>query len=128
MTPSFQALLADFDATLPLKQARTLPADWYLDPEMIALETRKLFAQSWLVAGRRELVSGPGTYLTAEIAGQPIVVVRDLDGVLRAFINVCRHRAAVVMLGECGKATRMRCRYHGWTYDLAGRLRGVPEF
>jgi len=56
------------------------------------------------------------------------VVVRDQEGILRAFFNVCRHRAARVLEEACGKATRLRCRYHGWTYDLAGRLRGTPEF
>jgi choline monooxygenase len=66
--------------------------------------------------------------VTADIAGEPIVVVRDDKGVLRAFHNVCRHRAAQV-INECeGRVTKLRCRYHGWTYDLAGRLRGTPEF
>src|SRR5262249_13806833 len=50
------------------------------------------------------------------------------EGVLRAFANVCRHRAARVVCADEGRATRLRCRYHGWTYDLAGRLRGTPEF
>src|SRR5262249_13570119 len=53
---------------------------------------------------------------------------RDEAGVLRAFSNVCRHRAALVATEPCGKASRLRCRYHGWTYDLVGRLRGAPEF
>src|SRR5262249_36441796 len=53
---------------------------------------------------------------------------RDEDGALRAFANVCRHRAAPLLTAAQGRATRLRCRYHGWTYDLAGRLRGVPEF
>jgi choline monooxygenase len=73
-------------------------------------------------------VAAPGTYLTAEVAGLPILVVRDRDGVLRAFFNVCRHRAAPLMTDACGTASRLRCRYHGWTYDLTGALRGVPEF
>ena len=68
-----------------------------------------------------------GVFLTAEIAGEPVLVVRDEAGVLRAFANVCRHRGPG---GDepCGKASRLRCRYHGWTYDLAGRLCGRPEF
>src|SRR5262249_36965961 len=69
-----------------------------------------------------------GSYLTAEIAGEPIVVVRGEDGILRAFFNVCRHRAAPILNEPCGTASKLRCRYHGWTYDLAGRLRGTPEF
>jgi len=73
-------------------------------------------------------VREPGQFFTAEVAGEPLVVVRGDDGELRAFFNVCRHRAARVMADVEGRATRLRCRYHGWTYDLCGRLRGTPEF
>jgi choline monooxygenase len=122
------SLSRDFDPDLPLDRARTIPAAWYHDREVYEAERRSVFGDTWLVVGRRELVAEPGSYLTAEVAGEPILVVRDLDGTLRAFANVCRHRAALVMTESCGKATRLRCRYHGWTYDLTGRLRGVPEF
>jgi choline monooxygenase len=128
MSEHTRALLAAFDPDLPLDQARTIPAAWYFDPELAALERQSAFGNSWQVAGRASLVAEPGTYLTCDIAGEPVVVVRDGDGVLRAFANVCRHRAAPVMTEPCGKASRLRCRYHGWTYDLAGRLRGTPEF
>src|SRR5207237_351360 len=63
-----------------------------------------------------------------DIAGEPILVVRDQAGILRAFSNVCRHRAAQVINQPEGTLTKLRCRYHGWTYDLAGQLRGTPEF
>jgi choline monooxygenase len=62
------------------------------------------------------------------VGGEPIVVVRDDKGELRALSNVCRHRAAVIMREPSGCAERLRCRYHGWTYDLTGKLRGLPEF
>src|SRR5437870_3582736 len=104
MTPSLQTLLADFDDELPLAQARTIPAGWYRDPELYVRECRTAFADCWLAVGRRDLVAEPGTYLTADIADEPILIVRDLVGELRAFTNVCRHRAALVMLGECGRA------------------------
>ena len=87
-----------------------------------------VFARSWQMVGRRELVATPGAFLTANIAGEPMVVVRGEDGVLRAFFNVCRHRAGPLCTEECGTVTKLRCRYHGWTYDLAGNLRGLPEF
>lgn len=125
---SIRELLAAFDPERPLAQARTIPSAWYFDPEIYALERRAVFGQSWQVAGRAASVADPGSFFTTNIAGEPIVVVRDAAGVLRAFYNVCRHRAAAVVVQPQGKATRLRCRYHGWTYDLAGRLCGTPEF
>ncbi len=67
-------------------------------------------------------------YLTAHVAGEPIVVVRGADGVLRAFFNVCRHHAAAVMTEPCGVAQRLKCPYHGWTYGLDGAFRSAPEW
>jgi choline monooxygenase len=128
MPDHLRALLSSFDPDLPLDHARTIPAAWYRDPALYDLERRAIFGATWQVAGRANLVAEPETYLTCEIAGEPVLVVRDSDGVLRAFSNVCRHRAAPVMTEPAGRASRLRCRYHGWTYDLAGRLRGTPEF
>jgi choline monooxygenase len=123
-----QDLLADFDAELPLDQARTIPNSWYTAPELAVLEREAVFARSWQVVGRGEQVARPGAFLTANIGGEPLLVVRGEDGVLRAFFNVCRHKAGPLCTEECGSVTKLRCRYHGWTYDLAGQLRGTPEF
>lgn len=123
-----QDALSAFASDLPLERARTIPALWYWDAELAALEGRAVFGATWQFAGRAAVVAEPGSFFTTEIAGEPILVVRDGEGVLRAFYNVCRHRAAPVVTEEAGKATRLRCRYHGWTYDLAGCLRGTPEF
>jgi choline monooxygenase len=128
MSDDVTGLLQAFDGNLPLAKAHTIPSSWYFDAGMYALECRKVFGGSWQFVGRAEQVGQPGSFLTAEVAGEPILVVRDEQGVLRAFHNVCRHRAAQVINEPCGKATKLRCRYHGWTYDLAGRLRGIPEF
>lgn len=117
-----------FDPELPLERAHTIPSSWYFDAEIDDAERRTVFANSWHVAGRVDQVANPGSFLTTEVAGEPILVVRDTEGELRAFYNVCRHRAALVVTEPAGKATRLRCRYHGWTYDLTGRLRGTPEF
>lgn len=117
-----------YDADAVLAHARTIPKEWYVDARVAARERRTLFGGGWLAVGRIDQVARPGDYFTAEVAGEPIVIVRDDLGTLRGFFNVCRHRAVRVAEGECGHATRFRCRYHGWTYDLAGRLRGVPEF
>jgi choline monooxygenase len=73
-------------------------------------------------------VAAPGHYLTAEVGGEPVLVVRGRDGVLRAFFNVCRHHAAAVMTEPAGRAPHLRCPYHGWTYALDGALRGTPDF
>lgn len=128
MSARLTELLQGFDATAPLAKARTIPSAWYFDPEVYALECRKVFGGYWQYVGRTEQIRAPGSFLTVEVAGEPIVVVRDEKGTLRAFHNVCRHRAAQVINEPCGHATKLRCRYHGWTYDLAGRLRGTPEF
>lgn len=80
------------------------------------------------MVGRSEQVALPGQYLSTQLAGEPILVLRDAQGVLRGFFNVCRHRAAPLLTEESGQVTKLRCRYHGWTYDLCGKLLGTPEF
>ncbi len=127
MVDSLEDLVAQFDATAPLERAWTIPGSWYTDPRIAALERRTVWGRTWQLVGRSAQVAEPGQYVTAEVAGEPIVVVRGADQMLRAFFNVCRHHAAAVMTAPCGKADRLRCPYHGWTYDLAGKLRGVPE-
>jgi choline monooxygenase len=117
-----------FDPTLPLSHARTIPSSWYFDPAIYTAECQHVFGGSWLMAGRVDQVHEAGSFFTTEIAGEPILVVRDQEGVLHALANVCRHRAAQVINQAEGKVSKLRCRYHGWTYDLAGRLRGTPEF
>jgi choline monooxygenase len=125
---TLRQILEAFDPTLPLERARTIPSAWYLDSEVAALERSSVFGDTWQLAARTDQLAAPGSFVTASIAGEPILLVRDEAGTLRAFFNVCRHRAACVVTEPQGATTRLRCRYHGWTYDLAGRLRGTPEF
>jgi len=120
--------MTGFDPSLPLSRARTIPNTWYTSAEMYERERDVVFANSWQMVGRADQVNEPGSYLTANIAGEPILVVRGDDGALRGMFNVCRHRAAPILNDECGQVTKLRCRYHGWTYDLSGRLKGTPEF
>jgi choline monooxygenase len=125
-------MLADkvraFDPDLPLERASTIPASWYRDADIYDAEREAVFSRCWLAAGLLSQVAEPESFLTEWIAGQPLLVVCDQQGQLRSFHNICRHRAAPLQTAPCGKASRLRCRYHGWTYDLAGNLRGVPEF
>ena len=107
--------------------ATTIPSRWYLDAEFLELERDSVFARTWQPVGLAKNVAEPGSYLAAEIAGEPIVVTRAKDGALRAFSNVCRHRASIIAEGS-GKAAALRCPYHAWTYGLDGRLLSCPEF
>jgi Rieske 2Fe-2S family protein len=111
----------------PSATAAALPARLYRDPEVAELEQRRIFERTWQLAAHVSRLPGPGTYLTTSAGNQPVLVLRDAEGELRAFRNVCRHRGSRLLSGsgECGKA--IRCRYHGWTYRLDGELIGVPE-
>ena len=104
----------------------TLPADVYLDPALLEREKQDLFGKTWQIVGRRDQVANPGDYFTAQLAGEPLLIVRGSDGALRGFYNVCRHRAGPPAEG-CGSRKVFRCGYHGWTYSLDGRLLNAPE-
>src|SRR5688500_7852114 len=121
-------IVNDYDPNVPLEQASTIPSSWYVNKELYELELKTVFSSTWQLAGRLDQVSQPGQYVTADIGGEPIVVVRGGDGLLRAFYNVCRHHAAAVMTETEGKAAQLRCPYHGWTYSLEGELKGTPDF
>jgi choline monooxygenase len=122
------SILATYDSSAPLAEASTIPAPWYVDSRIAQLETRAVFSKTWQMVGRVEQVERPGQFVTANVAGEPIVVVRGNDGVLRGFYNVCRHHAAAVVSEPCGQAAILHCPYHGWNYGLDGSLKGMPEF
>ncbi|MGH8427156.1 MAG: aromatic ring-hydroxylating oxygenase subunit alpha [Gammaproteobacteria bacterium] len=127
LPPVLPAALAPTDIEAhPLAEAWTLPACAYADPAVFAFEREAVFARSWQCVGRADAVREPGEHLVAEVAGRPILVVRGADGVLRGFFNVCKHRGGPLAL-ENGRAPRLQCKYHGWTYTLEGRLRSAPE-
>lgn len=128
MSPSISELLGAFDPGLPLERAETIPSSWYTDPRILAAERAAVFGRTWQMVGRVEQVRGAGAFVTANVAGEPVLIVRGDDDRVRGFFNVCRHRAAPLRSEPCGSAAKLRCRYHGWTYDLSGRLRGTPEF
>ena len=110
-----------------LEHASTLPSHLYTDPSVLEMELRGLFGRTWQLVGHTSQVRDPGMYFTTTVGIEPLLIVRGNDDVVRAMSNVCRHRAGPVAKGE-GKRPVLQCGYHGWTYDLAGRLRKTPEF
>jgi choline monooxygenase len=106
---------------------RSLPWSWYSDPELERLERERIFRRAWQYVGRAEQVAEPGSYLAADAGGVPVVVTRDADGELRAFVNVCRHRGSLLADEGEGRRETIQCRYHAWTYGLDGRLRSAPR-
>ena len=125
---SVEEILASYNDKAPLSEASTIPGPWYVDPRIAELEALTVFSNSWQVVGRVDQVAKPGQFVTATVAGEPIVAVRGSDGQLRAFYNVCRHHAAKVVTEPCGRASILHCPYHGWNYGLDGSLKGMPEF
>jgi len=121
-------ILASYDDKAPLPEASTIAAPWYTDARIAELETKTVFSKTWQWLGRAEQVQNPGQFVTAMVAGEPVVAVRGQDGALRAFYNVCRHHAAAVVTEPCGQASILHCPYHGWNYGLDGSLKGMPEF
>ncbi len=125
---SVEEILASYNDKAPLSEASTIPAPWYVDTRIAELENLTVFSKTWQVIGRADQVQKPGQFITATLAGEPIVAVRGTDGQLRAFYNVCRHHAAKVVTQPCGIASILHCPYHGWNYGLDGSLKGMPEF
>jgi len=109
-----------------VERGYTLPAEWYSSPAVYALERERIFARTWQYAGRSELVAEPGQYMASYAGHIPVVVARDQEGVLNAFVNVCRHRGTEVASG-CGRRETLQCPYHAWTYGLDGSLRAAPR-
>ena len=109
-----------------IARAWTLPAPLYTDSGIFAAEKDEIFRRTWQVVGHASQVASPGDYFTAELIGEPLLIVRDNDGQLRGFYNVCRHRAGPPAEG-CGSRKLFRCGYHGWTYGLDGELISATE-
>jgi phenylpropionate dioxygenase-like ring-hydroxylating dioxygenase large terminal subunit len=107
-------------------ETRTIPWSWYSDPVVLQLEHERIFRRSWQYVARVAEIEEAGSYLAARVADVPVVLVRDEDGVLRGFVNVCRHRGSIVCTGS-GKRATLQCPYHAWTYGLDGRLVAAPR-
>jgi choline monooxygenase len=115
-----------FQVEADIARAWTLPAPLYTDAGILLAEREKIFARTWQVVGHAGQVANPGDYFTTELLGEPLLLVRGVDGRLRGFYNVCRHRAGPPAEG-CGSRKLFRCGYHGWTYGLDGALLSATE-
>ena len=102
--------------------ATLLPARAYHEPAIFDWERGAILRRDWILVARAEEVATPGSYVLVELDGDPLIVVRGRDDVIRAFHNVCRHRGTAVAEDPCGTAVRFQCPYHAWIYDLDGRL------
>jgi len=104
----------------------TLPYGWYTDPEILRREQERIFRRAWQYVGHRGQLPEPGMFFAGHAGRTPVVVTRAKDDVLRAFVNVCRHRGFPVAQGADKRET-IQCPYHAWTYGLDGRLRSAPR-
>lgn len=109
-----------------IARAWTLPGELYFDPSVAAQEKERIFSRTWQVVGHHDQVAKAGDYFTTQLVGEPLLIVRGAEGELRAFYNVCRHRAGPPAEG-CGSRKLFRCVYHGWTYNLDGSLNHATE-
>jgi choline monooxygenase len=125
------------DVNEHIECAQTLASRFYTDPVILEIEKARIFRRTWQLVGTlgypcgeingaKRTIADPESFFTADVGGEPIVVVRDKQGALRAFSNVCRHRAGPIASGS-GCKNVLRCGYHGWTYTLDGRLIGTPD-
>lgn len=133
-----QPIRLDVDGQI--ESAHTLASKFYTDPAILDAEKSRIFRRTWQLVGTlntpcgergeqnagKLTISDPETYFTVDVVGEPVVIVRDKQGTLRAFSNVCRHRAGPIAQGS-GCKNVLRCGYHGWTYTLDGRLIGTPD-
>jgi choline monooxygenase len=125
------------DVNERIECAQTLASRFYTDLSILEIEKARIFRRTWQLVGTldhacgevnglKRTIADRETFFTSEVSGEPILVVRDKEGTLRAFSNVCRHRAGPIALGS-GCKNVLRCAYHGWTYTLDGRLIGTPD-
>ncbi|KAJ6069329.1 hypothetical protein N7499_011216 [Penicillium canescens] len=107
---------------------RALPAQWYRSPALYSLERRAIFSKKWMAITHETRFPNSGDYVQYTVAGYNFFVIKDRKNTIRAFHNVCRHRAYPVMESESGTASIIACKYHGWSYGLDGKLAKAPKY
>lgn len=110
-----------------LTQAVALDPHYYIDPHWAQVEQERIFRPAWHFVAHCSDLAGRGDHVVTEVAGQPVILIRQGDGAIRAFHNVCRHRAGPLATCNGKGASRLRCQYHGWHYGLDGHLLAAPE-
>jgi len=123
----FQDVVDELADRPALARAETIPSAWFTEPRFHDLDAEAIFARTWQGVGHEARLPEEGSWFLTDVAGDPVVVVRDRTGEIRAFYNVCRHRGGPLATADgCGRV--LQCEYHGWTYQLDGSLRGVPHW
>ncbi|KAJ5972894.1 uncharacterized protein N7479_002812 [Penicillium vulpinum] len=122
------AITSPVKSDLTVSKEPEIPEGWWSGREVFELERRALFSQTWLYLAHSSQFSKPGAYQSFDVAGFPVFLIRGKDDKIRAFHNVCRHRAYTITRRETGASAILGCRYHGWSYDTTGRLVKAPQF
>ena len=112
--------------SIPFERARSMPKSVYTDTDFLHSELSGIFSKDWFCVGRTSSIANRGDYITHELAGEPIIVIRDGDGHIRAMSNVCRHRMSILLEGSGSIGGAIVCPYHAWSYNIDGSLRGAP--
>ena len=122
VAPSFRKTTETFAAG-----AKSLSQRYFISPEIFSEEQKKIFSRQWVLVGHQSQIAQAGDYLTAEVAGESLIIVRDKRGAIHGFYNVCRHRGSRLIEKRHGQSAAIQCPYHAWTYALDGRLIGAPH-
>jgi Rieske 2Fe-2S family protein len=109
------------------RDRHSLTREFYSDPDIYERDIERIFLRSWLYAGHQSEIPAPGDWLLFDFAGESVIVARSQEGGVNAMLNVCRHRGSRICVENTGCSKRLICRYHGWTYDLDGRLVGASR-
>src|SRR6202171_311382 len=120
-TPAFRKIAETFAAG-----AETLPQRSFVSPEIFEREQNVLFSTQWVLVGHHSQIADPGDYIVQQVIGESLIVIRDKNGEIHGFFNVCRHRGTRLCEDRNGHLSAIQCPYHAWTYGLDGRLIGAP--
>ena len=120
--PAFEKAMEPFTAG-----AKSLPQKYFVSPEIFMREQARIFSKEWLLAGHQSQIANAGNYILQKVNGESLIIVRDKNGQIHGFFNVCRHRGSRLIEDNCGNRAAIQCPYHAWTYGLDGRLIGAPH-